>query len=191
MTLLKVLSDELPPHPAVAARVAQYRRDRRRDRTADRHHAQRLTRKYTPNPRSVRSVADVMRAKARSDVAITNAGGLRADLPSGAVDRGHVLDAFPFLNDAWTLDLPGGALRGVARTGCLAGPPEWRRSRGSARRTTCDARWAHVSSTSRSADDRSRRTALPRRHQQLPRRGWRPLRGVPQRAGAVARRPHQ
>ena len=119
VTLLKVLSDELPPHPAVAARVAQYRAKIAAEigppvGTI----AQRLTRKYHTESALGAFCADVMRAKARSDVAITNAGGLRADLPAGAVDRGHVLDAFPFLNDAWTLDLPGGALRAVLEQGC-------------------------------------------------------------------------
>jgi len=43
-------------------------------------------------------VADVMREMSSADVAFENAGGLRADLPQGAVANGGVLDALPFLN---------------------------------------------------------------------------------------------
>lgn len=35
-----------------------------------------------------------------------NAGGLRADLPEGLIDRSHVVDAFPFLNANVTLMMP-------------------------------------------------------------------------------------
>lgn len=117
--LLPVWTDQLPEHPGVAARVAAYRarvaaeigppvgRARRR-----------FTRKYNVESTLGSFAADVMRATAGSDVAVTNAGGLRADLPEGPIDRGHVLDAFPFLNDSVTLDLQGGALRAVLEQGC-------------------------------------------------------------------------
>ena len=117
--LLKVWSDRLPPHPAVAARVAKYRAQVASEIGPPiGRAAQRLTRKYHTESTLGAFCADVLRARAGSDVAVTNAGGLRADIPAGAVDRGTVLDAFPFLNDAWTVDLPGGALRKVLEQGC-------------------------------------------------------------------------
>jgi 2',3'-cyclic-nucleotide 2'-phosphodiesterase (5'-nucleotidase family) len=58
-----------------------------------------------------------MRIRTGADVAVTNAGGLRADLPEGPIDRGHVLDALPFLNDVVTIELDGGALKAVLEQG--------------------------------------------------------------------------
>ena len=80
--------------------------------------AERLTRKYHRESPLGSFCADAMRARARADVAVTNAGGLRADLPAGELDRGHVLDAFPFLNDLVTVELDGRALREVVEQGC-------------------------------------------------------------------------
>lgn len=117
--LVPVESDRVPAHPAVAARIAQYRA-----RVADQigppvgRAAQRFTRKYHQESTLGALCADVMRTRAASEVALTNAGGLRADLPEGPIDRGHVLDAFPFLNDSVTLDLPGGALWAALEQGC-------------------------------------------------------------------------
>lgn len=117
--LLDVASDELPAHPGVVARVAQYRA-----RVADAigpvvgTAAERFTRKYHQESTLGAFCADVMRAQAQAEVALTNAGGLRADLPAGGLDRGHVLDAFPFLNDSVTLELTGGALRAALEQGC-------------------------------------------------------------------------
>lgn len=117
-TLLKVWSDDLLPHPAVAARVARYRAQ-----VADEigppvgRAASRLTRKYHTESSLGSYVCDVLRATGGAEIALTNAGGLRADLPEGPLDRGHVLDALPFLNDAVTVAIPGGALRRVLEHG--------------------------------------------------------------------------
>ena len=116
--LLKVWSDELLPHPTVAARVARYRA-----RVADQIGAPvgragaRFIRKYHTESPLGSFTGDVLRTTGGAEVGITNAGGLRADLPEGPIDRGHVLDAFPFLNDAVTVALPGHALRRVLEHG--------------------------------------------------------------------------
>lgn len=125
--LLVVESDRLPAHPAVAARVASYRA-----RVADQIGAPlgrasaRFTRRYHHDSTLGGYVADLLRADGAAaspslrgaHVGITNAGGLRADLPEGPLDRGHVLDALPFLNDAVTVSMSGGALRAVLEQGC-------------------------------------------------------------------------
>ena len=46
-----------------------------------------------------------------------NAGGLRADIPEGAVTNGHVLDALPFLNTVVEVELTGTQLREVLEQG--------------------------------------------------------------------------
>lgn len=117
--LIKVWSDDLPAHDGVARRLARYR-----SAVADQigppigRASERITRKYRRESALGSLCADAMRQRARADVALTNAGGLRADLPEGPLDRGHVLDAFPFLNDLVTVELPGGALKRVLEHGC-------------------------------------------------------------------------
>jgi 5'-nucleotidase len=57
--------------------------------------------------------ADAQRDKTRADVAINNnqRGGLRADLPAGALTFGQLYDAFPFDNRVVTVTLTGAELR--------------------------------------------------------------------------------
>ncbi|MBK7906958.1 MAG: bifunctional metallophosphatase/5'-nucleotidase [Gemmatimonadetes bacterium] len=119
VSLLKVWSDELVPHPAITARIARYRA-----KVADQigppvgRAAQRFIRKYHAESSLGSFCADVMRERAGSEVGITNAGGLRADLAEGPLDKGDVLNALPFLNDSVTLEVTGGALRAVLEQGC-------------------------------------------------------------------------
>jgi 5'-nucleotidase / UDP-sugar diphosphatase len=116
--LLKVWSDRLTPDPVVESRVKHYRRT-----VADQigapfgHASRRVTRKYHQESALGSLVADAMRVRTGADVALMNAGGLRADLPEGPLDRGHVLDALPFLNDVVTIELEGGALKAVLEQG--------------------------------------------------------------------------
>jgi 5'-nucleotidase len=52
-------------------------------------------------------LADSMRGLAKADVAIMNAGGLRADLGKGPLTYGKVYEVVPFDNTVATLDLTG------------------------------------------------------------------------------------
>jgi 5'-nucleotidase/UDP-sugar diphosphatase len=116
--LLKVWSDQLPPDPLVAARLSHYKQT-----VADQIGApigrasQRITRKYFRESPLGSLVCDAMRTRMGADVALMNAGGLRADLPEGPIDRGHVLDVLPFLNDVVTMELEGGALKTAIEQG--------------------------------------------------------------------------
>jgi 2',3'-cyclic-nucleotide 2'-phosphodiesterase (5'-nucleotidase family) len=56
-------------------------------------------------------VADVLREAAGADVALVNAGGVRADLGPGQITLGAVLTALPFGNEVVVLDVPGATLR--------------------------------------------------------------------------------
>jgi 2',3'-cyclic-nucleotide 2'-phosphodiesterase (5'-nucleotidase family) len=116
--LLKVWSDQLPPDPAVAAKVRHYQQRVAPEigGVVGRLRA-RLVRDYRAESPLGSFVADVMRARTGADVAVTNAGGLRADLPEGAVTRGHVLDALPFVNSVVTCRLTGAQLREVLEQG--------------------------------------------------------------------------
>lgn len=116
--LLKVWSDQLPPHPAVADRMAHYRGVVAGTIGAPVGYAtQRIIRRYNYESPLGSLVTDLMRERAGSDVALTNAGGLRADLPEGPLDRGHALDAFPFINASVTLELAGRDLKAVLEQG--------------------------------------------------------------------------
>lgn len=109
--LLKVWSDRIPAHRAVANRLAHYR-----SQVSDQigppigRATARITRKYNRESPLGSFCADAMRERSGAEIALTNAGGLRADLPEGELDRGHILDAFPFLNTCVTLALKGGDL---------------------------------------------------------------------------------
>jgi len=56
-------------------------------------------------------VADVTREAAATEVALVNAGGVRADLGPGEITLGDVLTALPFGNEIVVLDVPGATLR--------------------------------------------------------------------------------
>ena len=105
--LKKVWSDELPPHPAVAERLAYYRHEARaRDRAGDRHARPRASSaSTTPSrrsaPTSPTSCASARRAMSRSPTPAACAPTCR----EGGLNRGHVLDALPFLNTLVTLEL--------------------------------------------------------------------------------------
>ena len=116
--LLKVWSDELPPDPAVVARLEPYRRQvapviGEVVGVAER----RLVRDYRAESSLGSFAADVMRGETGADVAIQNAGGLRADLPEGNVTKGNVLDAFPFVNSIVTVELTGRQVREIVEQG--------------------------------------------------------------------------
>jgi len=56
-------------------------------------------------------VADAMRAKTGTQIAITNVGGIRTDLPVGSVTFGKIFEILPFENTLITLQLTGTQLR--------------------------------------------------------------------------------
>ena len=56
-------------------------------------------------------IADAYRAAARSDVALVNNGGIRADLPAGPVSWGDLFQVQPFQNYVTRLTVTGGVLR--------------------------------------------------------------------------------
>jgi len=63
-------------------------------------------------------LADAMlAAEPQAEIALTNGGGLRANLPGGIVSWGDVLSLVPFSNTLATLTLRGGALRAALENG--------------------------------------------------------------------------
>ncbi|MDZ4768266.1 MAG: 5'-nucleotidase C-terminal domain-containing protein [Chloroflexota bacterium] len=55
-------------------------------------------------------ITDALRAETGAQIAITNGGGIRADIDAGAITLGEVLTVLPFGNLASTFDLSGAAV---------------------------------------------------------------------------------
>ena len=66
-------------------------------------------------------VTDAMRAASGADVALTNSGGLRADLPEGAITHGAIYEVMPFDNTIVTLDMNTSELHQVFEEGLRVG----------------------------------------------------------------------
>src|SRR6266566_2738500 len=67
-----------------------------------------------------RLIADAQRAAGRADVAIMNNGGIRSDLPEGAVTWGNVYQVQPFQNRLLRLTVTGSVLEDALEQ-CVAG----------------------------------------------------------------------
>ncbi|MGV8038963.1 MAG: bifunctional metallophosphatase/5'-nucleotidase [Thermoanaerobaculaceae bacterium] len=117
-SLLVVHSDELPPDPAVVARLEPFRKAAAPALSEVVGQASaRLVRRYNLESPLGDFVADVMRESTGAEIAFENAGGLRADLPEGVVTRAHVVDALPFINTVVTLEMTGTQVREVLEQG--------------------------------------------------------------------------
>lgn len=109
--LLKTWSDQVVPDPAVAAVVERY--ERRAAPLAGKPLftlGRRVYRAYNGESPLGNLTADAMRDSTGAEVALQNAGGLRADLPEGPITEGHVLDVLPFVNTVDTYRLTGAQL---------------------------------------------------------------------------------
>lgn len=112
--LLKVWSDQLTPDREVAAKLRRYKQQVAPQIGPPVGRVQtRLIRDYRAESSLGSFVADVLRTTSGADVGMQNAGGLRADLPAGAVTKGDVLDALPFLNTVVVCDMTGAQIRAV------------------------------------------------------------------------------
>jgi 2',3'-cyclic-nucleotide 2'-phosphodiesterase (5'-nucleotidase family) len=72
-----------------------------------------VTRDYDDESPLGNLFADLLREATGADVAVTNGGGLRADLPAGPLTFGALYEAFPFDNRVAKVRLTAAALRGV------------------------------------------------------------------------------
>jgi 2',3'-cyclic-nucleotide 2'-phosphodiesterase (5'-nucleotidase family) len=116
--LLKVWSDQLTPDPAVAAKMEYYKRKVAPEIGGVVGRAKvRLVRNYQAESSLGDFVTDVMRAVSGAEVGVTNAGGLRADLPEGPITKGNVLDALPFVNSLVVCEMTGAQIREVLEQG--------------------------------------------------------------------------
>ena len=116
--LLKVWSDSLRPDPAVSSLLKNYKK-----KYASfigevvGHLKMRLVREYNAESPLGDFVTDVMRKVSGVDIAFENAGGLRADIPEGAVTKGDVLNALPFKDLLVLSNMTGAQISAVLEQG--------------------------------------------------------------------------
>ncbi len=115
--LLVVESEALVPHPVVAAKLAAYRARFPEVDEVVGHTAGPLTRKYNAESDLGNLMADVLLEHGSSDLAFVHSGGIRADLPAGAVTREDLLDAFPFIDFVNVLEMTGAQILDVLEQG--------------------------------------------------------------------------
>jgi 5'-nucleotidase/UDP-sugar diphosphatase len=105
--LLVVDSDALEPHPTVAAKLTAYRARFPEVNEVIGRTAARLTRRYNEESDLGSLMADILRDHGATDIAFIHSGGIRADLPAGPVTREDLLDAFPFIDFVFIVDMTG------------------------------------------------------------------------------------
>jgi 5'-nucleotidase len=77
----------------------------------------RITRAYEGESGLGNLIADAMRSAVGADVAVMNAGGIRADVPAGPLTFGHLYEVLPFNNTLAVLNLSGAELRKLLALG--------------------------------------------------------------------------
>ncbi|MEM7762700.1 MAG: bifunctional UDP-sugar hydrolase/5'-nucleotidase [Pseudomonadota bacterium] len=105
--LLPVLSDQLAPAPAVAAKLADYRARFPQLRERVGNTAGPMVRRYIQESTIGHFFADVFRSVSGADIGFVHSGSLRKDLPAGDLLRVDVLDAYPFVDDVDVKRLTG------------------------------------------------------------------------------------
>ena len=105
--LLLVDSAKLKPFQQVVQKINRYRARYPEIFETRGRLQRRLVREYNAESSLGNFVTDVMRELSGTDLAFVNAGGLRADLPSGEVTMGNVLNAFPFSDRIVLLEMKG------------------------------------------------------------------------------------
>ena len=70
-------------------------------------------------------MADAFRAAGKADFALMNDGGIRADIPAGAVTYGTLYEVSPFGNQLYLVTLQGADLRQWLERQTTRGAPRW------------------------------------------------------------------
>jgi 2',3'-cyclic-nucleotide 2'-phosphodiesterase (5'-nucleotidase family) len=111
--------DAVPP--ALAAAVDRYRRE---VETVYGERVGELTATWRRNSRGESNlgswICEAMRARAGTDVALLNSGGLRKDLPPGPITLLDIHQMLPFANELVVVELAGADLRRVAQANAQA-----------------------------------------------------------------------
>lgn len=115
--LLDVESNRYPPHPVMQAKIESYRERYPELQEVVSKAEKRLSRKYNEESDIGNLFTDILRKKMGTDLAFFNSGGIRADLPEGDITVADMLDAFPFQDRIWKLELTGKQVKKVLEQG--------------------------------------------------------------------------
>ena len=111
--LLPVDSGRLAPDPIIVAKNDRYREQFPEITAVVGYTEQRLNRKYFDESDLGNLLADIMVDATGADVGLLHPGGIRKDIPEGAVEVADVLDTNPFVDPTVTVKLTGAQLREV------------------------------------------------------------------------------
>ncbi|MGE5578217.1 MAG: bifunctional metallophosphatase/5'-nucleotidase [Syntrophothermus sp.] len=106
--VVTTFADQVKPDAAAAAVVDRYNKDLAPVMAEVLGNAPaEILRNYDQESALGNMVADIMRQAAGTQMAFTNAGGLRADVPAGPVTLGKIWEVMPFDNTIVTMELTG------------------------------------------------------------------------------------
>ena len=105
--LLEVESQRYEPDPVMKQKLEYYRARYPELQEVVCTSEERLVRQYNLESDLGNLFADILKDKMQVDVAFFNSGGIRADIPQGEVTVAHMLDAFPFQDKIWVLEMSG------------------------------------------------------------------------------------
>ncbi|MCB1122290.1 MAG: bifunctional metallophosphatase/5'-nucleotidase [Verrucomicrobiae bacterium] len=111
--LIPVISNELKPHPVVAAKLAHYRALFPELQKTVFHAEHRLSRSYNEESDLGNLYADILKEITDSQIAFINSGALRKDLPEGPVPLADLMDSFPFTDEVVILEMTGAQITSV------------------------------------------------------------------------------
>ncbi len=111
--LLDVVSNHYKPHPILKKKIEAYRARFPELKEVVCTSKERLVRKYNEESDLGNLFSDILRVETGTDIGFFNSGGLRADLPAGEITIADMLDAFPFEDRIWRLEMTGAQIKEV------------------------------------------------------------------------------
>ena len=105
--LIPVVSNDLPPHPVVAQKLAKYKAQFPELQEILCFSEERVSRLYNEESDLGNLYADIIRAEVSAEIGFMPSGALRKDLPQGDVPLMDVIDSFPFTDLVAELEMTG------------------------------------------------------------------------------------
>ena len=105
--LIPVVSNDLPPHPVVAQKLAKYKAQFPELQEVLCFSEERISRLYNEESDLGNLYADIIRAEVSAEIGFMPSGALRKDLPQGDVPLMDVIDSFPFTDRVAELEMTG------------------------------------------------------------------------------------
>lgn len=111
--LVPVDSDRLRPDPIIVRKMEAYRAAFPEITEVVGHVEQRLNRRYFDESDLGNLLADIAVEMTGADIGMLNPGGIRKDIPQGAVEVADILDTNPFIDPIVVVQVTGEQLRAI------------------------------------------------------------------------------